>query len=80
VQYEVTGIIGNMVLLNAGFPQAKESLGKFRTIWAGALTTPKILKNIGLKGHQTFRLPAEPTYIGPALFMTLNIKRRAKLL
>ena len=34
---DVTGIIGNMVLVNSGLPHVKEFLQKLSAIWAHAL-------------------------------------------
>jgi len=55
--YDVTGKIGNIMLVNSSVPQMKEFFRKLSTLWARALKNgcqlcprPKSLKNIGLKG------------------------------
>jgi len=60
----VTGIIRNMVLVNAGYPHANEFIRKLSAILASALKNilqlcfmPKILKNMGLKGRHFISMP-----------------------
>jgi hypothetical protein len=61
--------MGNFVLVNSGFPQAKEFLQKLSEIWARAL------KNVRqpcsrAKNFKRCRFEGAPTCLGPALFRT----------
>jgi hypothetical protein len=63
-----------MVLVQSGFPHAKEILRKLFAIWARALTNirqpcprPKKFGECLFKGCQIISMPRAPTYLRPAL-------------
>jgi len=69
------------MLVNSGFPHAKEFFRRLATVCVRALkqvSQPllgrKISKNVGLKWRKMNALPAAPTRLGPAL--TLNIETK----
>jgi len=64
----VTGIIGNMVMINSGFhmrDNLSENIPQLRHAPSGLFGSPilgrKILKNIGLKRRRIINLPVAPT-------------------
>jgi len=64
---DVTRIIGNIMLVHSGFPNAKELLCKLSAVLTYTLKTfaslvlgPKSLKNIGLKGTKLLACPGCP--------------------
>ena len=66
----------SLVLVNWGFPQAKELLRKLSAVWARALrrilqacARPKILKNISLKGAKLLFWPGSQINIFSAAQM-----------
>jgi len=76
-RHDVTAIIGNMVLVNAGVHMLQQCLRKIIRNLGTALkmsVSPvlglKSLKKIGLRWHQIINLPGAPKYLGPALIVT----------
>jgi len=70
----VTGIIGNMVLINSGFhtrDNLSENIPQLRHAPSGLFGSPilgrKNLKNIDLKRRRIINLPGAPTCLGPSL-------------
>jgi hypothetical protein len=73
---DVTGIIGNMVLVNPGLRTRKnfsENYPKFghafSEVFDGSLLGQKSLKNISLKGLHIISLPKILTFLRPALVL-----------
>jgi hypothetical protein len=65
-----------MVLLNSGFPHAKELLRKVSAIWARAFKNirqpcpaPKKLQEYRFDGRQVISLPEAPTWLWSVLFI-----------
>ena len=70
----VTGIIGNMVLINSGFHtrnNLSEDIPQLRhapsELFGSPIVGRKNLKNVGLKRRRIINLPGVPTCLGPAL-------------
>jgi len=73
---DVTRIIGNIMLVHSGFPNAKELLCKLSAVLTYTLKNvrqpcPRPQK---FEGHQTISLPGAPIYLEPALSSRLRLK------
>jgi len=71
---DVTRIIGNIMLVHSGFPNAKELLRKLSAVLTYTLKNvrqpcprPKKFEEYRFEGRQTISLPGTPIYLEPAL-------------
>jgi hypothetical protein len=72
----VKALIRNSVLVNSGFPQAKEYLLKLSVVGASALknvpkphSRPKIFKEYLFEGEPNYNLPGSSTCLEPTLIL-----------